>query len=80
MPGEFYIENKAERLSLQSIEDAIAALEVKLDTVKSQTDKTTAVFCHEIDGFRGYFLSRYGQISFVLSVLVIHEDYHLAAP
>lgn len=39
MPGEFYIENKAERISLQSIEDAIAALEAKLDTVKSQTDK-----------------------------------------
>jgi len=39
MPGEFYIENKAERLSLKSIEDAIAALEGKLDTVKSQTDK-----------------------------------------
>jgi len=39
MPGEFYIENKAERLSLQSIENAIAALEVKLDAVKSQTDK-----------------------------------------
>lgn len=39
MPGEFYIENKAERLSLKSIEDAIAALEAKLDTVKIQTDK-----------------------------------------
>ncbi|KSV18410.1 hypothetical protein DA01_03120 [Dehalococcoides mccartyi] len=39
MPGEFYIENKAERLSLQSIEDAIATLEGKLDAVKSQTDK-----------------------------------------
>lgn len=39
MPGEFYIENKAERLSLKGIEDAIAELEAKLDTVKSQTDK-----------------------------------------
>ncbi|APH11897.1 hypothetical protein ASJ33_01380 [Dehalococcoides mccartyi] len=39
MPGEFYIENKAERLSLQSIEDAIATLEGKLDAVKSQIDK-----------------------------------------
>jgi hypothetical protein len=39
MPGEFYIENKAERLSLKGIEDAIAELEGKLDAVKSQTDK-----------------------------------------
>ena len=39
MPGEFYIENKAERLSLKAIEDAIAALEGILDAVKSQTDK-----------------------------------------
>ncbi|MEA4879704.1 hypothetical protein SDC9_35241 [bioreactor metagenome] len=39
MPGEFYIENKAERLSLKGIEDAIAELEAKLDSVKSQTDK-----------------------------------------
>jgi hypothetical protein len=39
MPGEFYIENKAERLSLKGIEDAIDALEAKLDTVKIQTDK-----------------------------------------
>ncbi|QBX63324.1 hypothetical protein [Dehalococcoides mccartyi] len=39
MPGEFYIENKAERLSLKGIEDAVAALEAKLDAVKIQTDK-----------------------------------------
>ena len=39
MPGEFYIENKAERLSLKGIEDAIAVLGEKLDTIKSQTDK-----------------------------------------
>ncbi len=39
MPGEFYIENKAERLSLKGIENAIAELAAKLDTVKSQTDK-----------------------------------------
>lgn len=39
MPGEFYIENKAERLSLKGIEDAIAVLGEKLDTIKSQTNK-----------------------------------------
>ncbi len=41
MPGEFYIEGKAEKVSLQGIENALTGIEGKLDAVKAQTDKLT---------------------------------------
>ena len=41
MPGEFYIEGKAEKVSLQGIENALSGIEGKLDAVKAQTDKLT---------------------------------------
>ncbi len=39
MPGEFYVEGKAQKLSLQSLEARLLELEAKLDAVKAQTDK-----------------------------------------
>ena len=39
MPGEFYIEGKAAKVSLQGIEDSLARIEAKVDGVKTQTDK-----------------------------------------
>ncbi|MBC8477382.1 MAG: hypothetical protein H8D49_03455 [Dehalococcoidia bacterium] len=39
MPGEFYIEGKAEKVSLQAVEDAIIDFINKLDSMKSQIDK-----------------------------------------
>jgi hypothetical protein len=39
MPGEFYIEGKNERTSLQGIEYALTRIEDKIDAVKKQTDK-----------------------------------------
>ncbi len=39
MPGEFYIEGKAEKVSLQGIEDSLARIEGKVDAVKAQTDR-----------------------------------------
>ena len=39
MPGAFYVENKAEKVSLQAIVDAIIGIVDRLDSIKSQTDK-----------------------------------------
>ncbi|ACZ61393.1 hypothetical protein [Dehalococcoides mccartyi] len=39
MPGEFYIEGKAAKVSLKGLEDVLARIETKVDGVKSQTDK-----------------------------------------
>ncbi len=39
MPGEFYVEGKAQKLSLQSLEARLLELEAKLDAIKAQTDK-----------------------------------------
>lgn len=39
MPGKFYVENKAEKASLQIIEDAITDIGDRLDAIKRQTDK-----------------------------------------
>ena len=39
MPGAFYVENKAEKVRLQAIVDAIIGIVDRLDSIKSQTDK-----------------------------------------
>lgn len=39
MPGEFYIEGKAAKVSLQGIEDSLTRIEGKVNGVKAQTDK-----------------------------------------
>ncbi len=39
MPGEFYVEGKAEKVSLQGVESSLAGLHSKTDGIKGQTDK-----------------------------------------
>jgi hypothetical protein len=39
MPGKFYVENRAEKVSLQAIEYALIDIGDKLDAIKCQTDK-----------------------------------------
>ncbi|AQU05303.1 hypothetical protein B1778_00760 [Dehalococcoides mccartyi] len=39
MPGKFYVENKAEKVSLQAIEYALTDIGDKFDAIKIQTDK-----------------------------------------
>jgi hypothetical protein len=39
MTGGFYVEGKAQKLSLKSLEDRLAQLEARLDAVKAQTDR-----------------------------------------
>ncbi len=39
MPGEFYIEGKAEKLNLQGIGSALTVIDGKLEAVKARTDK-----------------------------------------
>lgn len=39
MPGEFYVEGKAEKVSLQGVESSLAGLHSKADGIKGQTDK-----------------------------------------
>jgi len=39
MPGEFYIEGSKAKISLKAIEEALALLDDKLESVKGQTDK-----------------------------------------
>lgn len=39
MPGKFYVENKAEKVSLQAIEYTLTDIRDKLDAIKGQTDK-----------------------------------------
>ncbi len=39
MPGEFYVEGKAAKVSLQGIESSLARIEGKVDGVKVQTDR-----------------------------------------
>ena len=38
MPGEFYVENKAEKVSLEAVESALAGLSTKADAIKAKTD------------------------------------------
>lgn len=38
MPGEFYVENKAEKVSLEIVESSLAGLNTKADAIKAQTD------------------------------------------
>ncbi len=38
MPGEFYVENKAEKVSLESVESSLAGLNTKADEIKARTD------------------------------------------
>ncbi len=39
MPGEFYVEGKAEKVSLQGVMSSLAGLHTKADGIKGQTDK-----------------------------------------
>ena len=43
-----------------------------------EADQATALFGHKIDSFRSDFFSSQDQVAFVLTVLVIDEDDHLA--
>ena len=43
-----------------------------------QADQAAAVLRHEVDGLGRDLLGRHAQVAFVLPVLVIHEDDHLA--
>lgn len=38
MPGEFYVENKAEKVSLEAVESSLAGLNTKADAIKARTD------------------------------------------
>lgn len=38
MPGEFYVENKAEKVSLDAVESSLAGLNNKADAIKTRTD------------------------------------------
>ena len=38
MPGEFYVENKAEKVSLETVESSLAGLNTKADAIKARTD------------------------------------------
>ncbi|APH12380.1 hypothetical protein ASJ33_04055 [Dehalococcoides mccartyi] len=38
MPGEFYVENKAEKVSLETVESSLAELNTKADAIKVRTD------------------------------------------
>ncbi len=38
MPGEFYVENKAEKVSLEAVETGLANLNTKADAIKARTD------------------------------------------
>jgi hypothetical protein len=38
MPGEFYVENKAEKISLETVESNLADLLAKADAIKTRTD------------------------------------------
>jgi hypothetical protein len=38
MPGEFYVEHKSERISLQIIENALISISDRLNEIKSQVD------------------------------------------
>ena len=39
MPGEFYIEGKATKVTLKDLSAEVAAIEAKCDAIKAQTDK-----------------------------------------
>ena len=39
MPGGFYLEGKTQKLSLESLLDRLEELEIKIDAIKTQTDK-----------------------------------------
>lgn len=41
MPGEFYVENKAEKVSLDAVESSLAGLNNKADAIKARTDNLT---------------------------------------
>ncbi len=43
MPGEFYVEGKAEKVSLLGVESSLAGLHGKADGIKAQTDGIPAV-------------------------------------
>jgi len=38
MPGEFYVENKTEKVSLEAVESSLAGLNTKADAIKARTD------------------------------------------
>jgi len=38
MPGEFYVEGKQEKVSLQGVETSLADLNAKADAIKTKTD------------------------------------------
>ena len=44
---------------------------------KAEADETPAMGGHEVDGLGGHHLGGHGEVAFVLTVLVIHQDDHL---
>ena len=41
------------------------------------TDQTTAILGHKVNGFGSHILRRHHQVTFVLPVLIVHQDNHL---